>query len=81
MYLAYSLATIVLFLVASPWFLYQAVRHGKYLGSLAERLGRLPVSLNLDREPSIWLHAVSVGETLTAKALAAGDEKAKQKAT
>ena len=71
MYLVYSLATIVLFLVASPYFLYQAVRHGKYLGSLAERLGRLPVSLNLDREPSIWLHAVSVGETLTAKALAA----------
>ena len=70
MYLVYSLATIVLFAVASPWFLYQAVRHGKYLGSLAERLGRLPVSLNLDREPSIWLHAVSVGETLTARALA-----------
>jgi len=38
-------------------------QHGKYLGSLAERLGRLPVSLNLDREPSIWIHAVSVGET------------------
>jgi len=71
MYLVYSLATLVLFLVASPYFLYQAVRHGKYLGSLAERLGRLPVSLNLDREPSIWLHAVSVGETLTARALAA----------
>jgi len=70
MYLVYSLATVVLFAVASPWFLYQAVRHGKYLGSLAERLGRLPVSLNLDREPSIWLHAVSVGETLTARALA-----------
>ena len=71
MYLVYSLATLVLFLMASPYFLYQAVRHGKYLGSLAERLGRLPVSLNLDREPSIWLHAVSVGETLTARALAA----------
>jgi 3-deoxy-D-manno-octulosonic-acid transferase len=71
MYLAYSLATIALFVLASPWFLYQGIRHGKYLGSLAERLGRLPVSLNLDREPSIWLHAVSVGETLTARALAA----------
>jgi len=71
MYLAYSVATIVLFVAASPWFLYQAVRHGKYLGNLAERLGRLPVSLNVDREPSIWLHAVSVGEALTAKALAA----------
>ena len=71
MYMLYSLATIVLFVAASPYFLYQAVRHGKYLGSLAERLGRLPVSLNLDREPSIWIHAVSVGETLTARALAA----------
>ena len=29
------------------------------------------MSLNLDRDPSVWIHAVSVGETLTARALAA----------
>jgi len=49
---------------------------GKYAGSLPERLGFLPVSLNLDREPSIWIHAVSVGEALTARAIA-GDLKAR----
>jgi len=53
-----------------PYFLFQALRHGKYAGSLPERLGFLPVSLNLDRDPSIWLHAVSVGEALTARAIA-----------
>ena len=76
MYLLYSLAMLLVFLAASPYFLYQAVRHGKYAGSLPQRLGFLPVSLNLDREPSIWIHAVSVGEALTARAIA-GDLKAR----
>jgi len=76
MFLLYSLAMLLVFLAASPYFLYQAVRHGKYTGSLTERLGFLPVSLNLDREPSIWIHAVSVGEALTARAIA-GDLKAR----
>jgi 3-deoxy-D-manno-octulosonic-acid transferase len=71
MYVLYSLAMLLAFLAASPYFLYQAVRHGKYAGSLPERLGFLPVSLNLDRDPSIWIHAVSVGEALTARAIAA----------
>lgn len=70
MYLIYSLATVVLFVAVSPYFLYQAIRYRKYVGSLPERLGLLPVSLNLDREPSIWIHAVSVGEALTARAIA-----------
>ena len=69
MYFAYSLLTVVAFLVASPWFIYQALRHGKYIGSLGQRFGRLPIALNVDGEPSIWIHAVSVGETLTVKAL------------
>jgi len=71
MYLLYSVATLLVFVAASPYFLYQAVRHGKYAGSLPQRLGLLPVSLNVDREPSIWIHAVSVGEALTARAIAA----------
>jgi 3-deoxy-D-manno-octulosonic-acid transferase len=70
MYVLYSLAMLLLFVAASPYFLFQALRHGKYAGSLPERLGFLPVSLNLDRDPSIWLHAVSVGEALTARAIA-----------
>lgn len=71
MYVLYSLLTLCLFVVVSPYFLYQAVRHQKYLGSLRQRLGYLPISFNIDGEESIWIHAVSVGEALTARALVA----------
>jgi 3-deoxy-D-manno-octulosonic-acid transferase len=70
MYLAYSFLTLLLFVVVSPYFLYQALRHKKYVGSLRQRLGYLPITFNIDGEPSIWIHAVSVGEVLTARALA-----------
>jgi 3-deoxy-D-manno-octulosonic-acid transferase len=70
MYAAYSLLTLVLFVAASPYFLYQAIRHKKYIGSLRQRLGSLPISFNVDGDDSIWIHAVSVGEALTARALA-----------
>jgi 3-deoxy-D-manno-octulosonic-acid transferase len=67
----YTLAIVVLAVVLSPWFLYQAIRHRKYIGSLSQRMGSLPVSFNLDGDESIWIHAVSVGEALTARALMA----------
>ena len=70
MYLAYSLLTLVLFVLVSPYFLYQAIRYQKYIGSLRQRLGFLPITFNVDAEESIWIHAVSVGEALTARALA-----------
>jgi 3-deoxy-D-manno-octulosonic-acid transferase len=70
MYLIYSLMTVVFFVVALPYFGYKAIRYSKYVINLPERLGLLPLSLNLDREPSIWIHAVSVGEVLAARALA-----------
>ena len=71
MYAVYSLLTLVLFVVVSPYFVYQAIRYKKYIGSLRQRLGYLPISFNVDGEESIWIHAVSVGEALTARALAA----------
>src|SRR6266700_5301540 len=71
MYFLYSLLTLVVFVVVSPYFFYQAVRYRKYVGSLRQRLGYLPIALNVDGDESIWIHAVSVGETLTARALAA----------
>ncbi|MGE5243208.1 MAG: 3-deoxy-D-manno-octulosonic acid transferase [Betaproteobacteria bacterium] len=71
MYLAYSVLTLLVFVVASPYFLYQAIRYKKYVGSLRQRLGHLPISFNVDAEQSIWIHAVSVGEALTARALCA----------
>src|SRR5437773_11798827 len=71
MYFVYSLLSLVLFVVVSPYFVYQAVRYKKYIGSLRQRLGYLPISFNVDGDESIWIHAVSVGEALTARALAA----------
>jgi 3-deoxy-D-manno-octulosonic-acid transferase len=71
MYLTYSLLTLLVFIVVSPYFVYQAIRYKKYVGSLRERLGYLPISFNVDGEESLWIHAVSVGEALTARALAA----------
>jgi 3-deoxy-D-manno-octulosonic-acid transferase len=68
-YLLYSFLTAVVFVVASPYFLYQALRHNKYVGSIAQRLGYLPVPFNLDGDESIWVHAVSVGEVLSARPL------------
>jgi 3-deoxy-D-manno-octulosonic-acid transferase len=66
-YLLYSVATLIVLVALSPYFLYQALRHKKYVGSLGQRLGYLPVTLNLDGEPSIWIHAVSVGEVLSTR--------------
>lgn len=69
MYALYTVATVVAFLLGAPWFAWQALRHGKYVSGLGQRLGRLPAGVNPDGEPSIWIHAVSVGEVLTARAL------------
>ena len=71
MYLLYSILAFVVFVVVSPWFVYQAIRHQKYIGSFGQRLGYLPVSFNLDGDESIWVHAVSVGEVLVARPLIA----------
>jgi 3-deoxy-D-manno-octulosonic-acid transferase len=70
-YLLYSVVTLLTLVVLSPYFLYQALRHNKYVGSFRQRLGYLPVSLNLDGDDSIWVHAVSVGEVLAARSLIA----------
>jgi 3-deoxy-D-manno-octulosonic-acid transferase len=69
MYTIYSVLIVAFFAVMSPYLLYQAIRYRKYVASLPQRLGYLPVSFNLDGDQSIWIHAVSVGEVLTARAL------------
>jgi 3-deoxy-D-manno-octulosonic-acid transferase len=71
MYTFYSVLVLVVFVIASPWFAYQALRYRKYVGSLGQRMGYLPVSFNVDGDDSIWIHAVSVGEVLTARPLIA----------
>ncbi len=70
MYFLYSVLVLAFFVVVSPWFLYQALRYKKYIASLGQRMGYLPLSFNMDAEHSIWIHAVSVGEVLTARPLA-----------
>ncbi|HET7218319.1 MAG TPA: 3-deoxy-D-manno-octulosonic acid transferase [Vicinamibacterales bacterium] len=69
MYAAYSVLIVAFFVAVSPYLLYQAIRYRKYIASLPQRMGYLPVSFNLDGDESIWIHAVSVGEVLTARAL------------
>ena len=69
MHAVYSLLSVAFLLAVSPYLVYQALRYHKYVRSLPQRLGLLPVSFNLDGDESIWIHAVSVGEVLTARAL------------
>ena len=52
-------------LLAVPWWAWQMLRNGKYRVGLGERFGRVPKRLRSDEErPTIWMHAVSVGEIL-----------------
>ena len=69
MYVLYSLGLTLLFIALLPYFIYQAVRHGKYAGSFKQRMGWLPVAVRSDGRETIWVHAVSVGEFLAARSL------------
>ena len=69
MYFLYTLAIIGYAILLVPRLLYDAVRHGKHLGTLRERWGWLPATINPQGMPSIWIHAVSVGEVLATGAL------------
>ena len=66
----YSLFYTLAFFALLPYFAYQALFNRKYLGNLSGRLW-LSTELQTDPRPAIWLHAVSVGETLAAKPLLA----------
>jgi 3-deoxy-D-manno-octulosonic-acid transferase len=66
MYVAYSLLLSLGLLLFSPYFLFQALAHRKYIDGLRERLGFVPA---FDKQPVIWLHCVSVGETQAARPL------------
>jgi 3-deoxy-D-manno-octulosonic-acid transferase len=70
-YIIYSVLLSIGFVVALPWFLWKGRSSGKYLRTFRERMGRLPVYLNVDADPSVWIHAVSVGEVLAVRPLLA----------
>ena len=64
----YNLALLAALVVGAPWWLWRMATTQKYREGLRERLGRVPTKLvsssaATDR-PTIWIHAVSVGEVL-----------------
>jgi 3-deoxy-D-manno-octulosonic-acid transferase len=77
MRLIYSFLLVIAFVAMLPYFIYQAIFNRKYVGGLSQRLGLLPdmppKALNDEPgsglRPAIWIHAVSVGETLAANPL------------
>jgi 3-deoxy-D-manno-octulosonic-acid transferase len=72
MYLIYSALLAAGLLVSLPYWLLQRVRHGKYHAGFGERLGRIPRRLVAQpARPTIWVHAVSVGEVLAVSGLVA----------
>jgi 3-deoxy-D-manno-octulosonic-acid transferase len=72
MYWLYSALLALGLLVTLPYWLLQMLRHGKYRSGLGERLGRIPQrlgDLQGEKETTIWIHAVSVGEVLAVSRL------------
>lgn len=61
--LLYELALFAALLIALPKILYMLIIQGKYRKSLFHRLGVRSSSLKESTKSSIWIHAVSVGET------------------
>jgi 3-deoxy-D-manno-octulosonic-acid transferase len=52
-HLLYTLLLTVGFVLSVPWFLWKGRGSGKYLRTFRERMGRLPVYLNVDGDRSI----------------------------
>jgi len=72
MYRLYSVLLFVYFVARLPSVLYASFRAREAARSVGERFGRLPERVNPHRQPSIWVHAVSVGEALSARPLLSG---------
>lgn len=63
MFILYDLIFLIFILIYFPLYLFR----GKFQRGFLRRLGFLPA--NLDLEGPIWIHAVSVGETIAVKEL------------
>jgi 3-deoxy-D-manno-octulosonic-acid transferase len=70
-YRLYNLVLALGLAAALPFYVLRGRLTAAYLKSLGQRLGRLPPGLNRERRPTVWIHAVSVGEVLAARALVA----------
>jgi len=64
MFLLYEALLVLGLLLALPYFLITGILRGKYLANFPERMGffRSPASTH-----DLWIHAVSVGETIAAR--------------
>jgi 3-deoxy-D-manno-octulosonic-acid transferase len=68
MYALYSALLALFLLLTLPYWLLQMLRHGKYRAGLRQRLGMVPPRLTVAK-PTIWMHAVSVGEVIASAAV------------
>jgi len=72
MYWLYSALLAAGLVLTLPYWLLQRTRHGKYRAGLSQRLGRVPERLRAQpSRPTIWVHAVSVGEVMAVSGLVA----------
>ncbi len=65
-YLLYFLARVIAFPLLVLYFLYRGCRDRRYFRGFKQRLGSLPATYKRTAPGSIWLHAVSVGEVISA---------------
>jgi 3-deoxy-D-manno-octulosonic-acid transferase len=66
MFLLYEVLLYLVFVVTLPFFLLVGILRGKYLSNFPERMG---FYRRRERMHDLWIHAVSVGETLAAKSV------------
>jgi 3-deoxy-D-manno-octulosonic-acid transferase len=69
MYVLYSTLLSAVLILSLPYWIYQMLRHGKYGTGFFQRFGRVPPYLSHSGQPTIWIHAVSVGEVLAVSGL------------
>src|SRR6266852_5486422 len=68
MFVLYEVLLYLVFIVALPFFVLTGLLRGKYLSNFPARMG---FYRSKPGEHDIWLHAVSVGETLAARTIVA----------
>jgi 3-deoxy-D-manno-octulosonic-acid transferase len=70
MYALYSAAAAIFLVLTLPYWVLQMMRHGKYRAGLRQRFGAVPAALAAgSKRPTIWVHAVSVGEVIASSAV------------
>ena len=72
-YALYTALLALSLILTLPYWLLQMLRHGKYRAGLRQRFGAVPAALRANSgKPTIWVHAVSVGEVIASSAVVDG---------